>query len=125
MKKDFLKRMTDRLIAERDKITSELNKISKQDTDSKDGVDWNATYSDVGADTEDDVYEVDRFGTNLSIVSELEKSLRDINKAIESIEIGEYGICKYCKEEIQEARLEARPDSSSCIKCKKTFTQEA
>ncbi len=125
MKKTFLKKMTDHLHAEREKVIAELGKISKKDESSKDGTDWNATYSDVGSDTEDDAYEVDRFGTNLNIVNELEKSLRDIDKAIASIEKGEYGICKYCKEEIQEARLEARPDSSSCIKCKKTFTQEA
>ncbi|MBT6254248.1 hypothetical protein HOI83_03410 [Candidatus Uhrbacteria bacterium] len=125
MKKTFLKKMTTRLTAEREKIAAELGKIGKKDQNSKDGADWKATYSDVGSDTAEDAYEVDRYGTNLSIVSELEKSLRDIDKALASIEKGNYGTCKYCEEEIQEARLEARPDSSSCIKCKKTFTKEA
>lgn len=117
--------MSDRLHAEREKLVSELNKLGTQDTNSKSGADWNATYSNVGTEAEDDAYEVDRFGTNLSIVSELEKSLRDIEKAIERIDDGKYGMCKYCKEDIQEARLEARPDASSCVSCKKTFTQEA
>jgi DnaK suppressor protein len=125
MKKTFLNKMTKRLREERDNVVNELSKIGRKDENSKSGSDWNATYSDVGSGTDEDAYEVDRYGTNLGIVNELEKSLRDIEKAIERIEKGDYGVCKYCKENIGEARLEARPDSSSCIKCKKTFTKEA
>ncbi len=125
MKKQFLTKMTERLEAEREKITAELNKLGTQDPKAKGDKDWIAKYEDTGSDTEEDAFEVDQYGTNLSIIDELEKSLRDIEKAISRIADGSYGVCKYCNEEIQEARLDARPDSSSCIKCKKTFTQEA
>jgi RNA polymerase-binding transcription factor DksA len=68
--------------------------------------------------------EVSEYSDELSLDARLEKELRDVQKALESIEKGTYGICKYCKKDIQEKRLEARPASSSCISCKKVLTQE-
>ncbi len=60
-----------------------------------------------------------------SLKSALEKELRDVYKALERVEEGLYGICKYCDAIIEEDRLRARPTSSSCISCKKTLTDEA
>lgn len=60
-----------------------------------------------------------------SLKSALEKELRDVYKALERVEEGLYGICKYCDALIEEDRLRARPTSSSCISCKKTLTDEA
>ena len=61
---------------------------------------------------------------NLSLETTLEHLLRDIKKALENIQKGNYGTCKYCSKDINQARLEARPASASCINCKKTLTQE-
>ena len=48
-----------------------------------------------------------------------EKYLLDkINKALERIDAGEYGICEECGEEISMRRLEARPVTTLCIACK-------
>lgn len=44
--------------------------------------------------------------------------LRKINKAIAKIERGEYGVCEECEEDISIKRLEARPVTDYCIKCK-------
>lgn len=44
--------------------------------------------------------------------------LRKINKSIDKIERGEYGFCEECGEEISLKRLEARPVTDYCIKCK-------
>ena len=123
MKKEFITAMKKRLEDERDRIVAELNKIGIKDPNASEE-DWNARYVDVGSDTADNAYEVDQFATNKSIEHELEKSLRDINKALKRVEDGTYGVCKYCSEEVNEKRLEARPDASSCIACKKTFTRE-
>jgi len=124
MNKTFVNKMKKRLTSEKERISAELGKHGTADPDSK-GKDWDAKYVDVGADTSDNVFEVDQYGTNLSIEHELEKALRDIEKALVRIDNGTYGICKYCNDGISEARLEARPDASSCIACKKTFTKEA
>ena len=59
-----------------------------------------------------------------SLEDTLKKLLRDIHKALKRVEEGTYGTCKYCSREIHEARLRARPASSSCIACKKTLTRD-
>lgn len=46
------------------------------------------------------------------------KLIMKIREALERIEIGEFGICESCEEEIGEARLRARPVTTLCIECK-------
>lgn len=46
------------------------------------------------------------------------KLLKKIEKAIEKIEKGTYGICESCGVEIPIERLEARPVTDMCIECK-------
>ena len=44
--------------------------------------------------------------------------LKKIDKVIKKIEEGTYGICESCGEEIGIKRLEARPVTDLCIRCK-------
>ena len=44
--------------------------------------------------------------------------LDKIGKALTKIETGEFGLCEECGEEISLKRLEARPETTLCIKCK-------
>lgn len=44
--------------------------------------------------------------------------LRKIDDALERLEAGEYGICEECGGEIAAKRLEARPVTTLCIRCK-------
>ncbi|OGQ22515.1 MAG: conjugal transfer protein TraR [Deltaproteobacteria bacterium RIFCSPLOWO2_02_FULL_44_10] len=44
--------------------------------------------------------------------------LKKIDKAIQKIELGTYGVCERCEEEIDVKRLEARPVAEMCIRCK-------
>ena len=44
--------------------------------------------------------------------------LRKVDKALQKIEEGEYGICESCGEEIGVKRLTARTVTDLCIKCK-------
>ncbi len=48
-----------------------------------------------------------------------QKLLKKIEKALKKIEEGTYGICEMCGAEIDEKRLEARPEATLCIDCKK------
>lgn len=41
-----------------------------------------------------------------------------VREALQRIDTGTYGICEVCGEDISEKRLEARPVTTSCIKCK-------
>ena len=48
-----------------------------------------------------------------------EKAFLDkIDRAMRKIDDGSFGTCENCEEEISAKRLEARPETSLCIKCK-------
>lgn len=51
-------------------------------------------------------------------LSREEKFLRQIEDALQRIELGEYGICRVCGKEIDEKRLEAVPTTRICVECK-------
>ncbi len=44
--------------------------------------------------------------------------LDKIEKALRKIEDGSFGVCEECGEEISIKRLEARPETTLCIRCK-------
>jgi DnaK suppressor protein len=44
--------------------------------------------------------------------------LKKIDDALARIETGTYGICEICEEDISLKRLEARPVTTMCIRCK-------
>ncbi len=54
-----------------------------------------------------------------------EKSLLSkLDHALKKIEDGSFGICEICDEAIGKKRLEARPETSLCIKCKEDQERE-
>jgi DnaK suppressor protein len=46
------------------------------------------------------------------------KLIKKIKKALQRIENGTFGICEKCGEEINIARIKARPVTTQCIECK-------
>lgn len=52
---------------------------------------------------------------SLSVSSKIE--LSDINRALNKIELGTYGICEMCEDKINVARLKIRPQAKFCITC--------
>ncbi len=98
-----------------------LDKELKEFTESDDDHGYNhrvAQIPDYGDESDENAQEVEQYTTNLEADKVLEKTLSDINKALESIDDGSYGKCKYCGNEIEEKRLLVRPFSSSCVSCK-------
>jgi len=54
-----------------------------------------------------------------------EKSLlTKLDLALKKIEDGTFGICEICEEPIGKKRLEARPETTLCIKCKEDQERE-
>lgn len=54
-----------------------------------------------------------------------EKSLLlKLDLALKKIEEGTFGICEICEEAIGKKRLEARPETTLCIKCKEDQERE-
>lgn len=123
MNKAFLKEMEEHLSAERARLEEELEEFSHRNKKAS-GTDYEADFPNMGDKEDENAEEVATYSTNLTLERTLEGNLRDVEKALERIDEGIYGICKYCNKEIDEKRLRARPASSSCIECKKSFKQE-
>lgn len=123
MDKKTLEHFKVRLLEEQTRLTQELEDIGHADPLQKDQ--FMPDYQESGSNSEDDnAQEIAEYADDLSIEARIEAELKDVKKALESVDKGTYGICKYCGKPIDEKRLEARPASSSCIECKKILTQE-
>ena len=55
---------------------------------------------------------------NLRIRDRERVLLKKIDKALQKIVAGEFGVCEICEEPIGTKRLEARPVTDLCIRCK-------
>jgi len=44
--------------------------------------------------------------------------IRKIERSLQDIENGDYGLCQHCEENISVKRLKARPTARYCINCK-------
>jgi DnaK suppressor protein len=122
MNQKFIAEMKIKLLAEKEKIERELGEVANVDPHSPNN--YEAAFPNYGDEEEENAAEVGQFTTNLGLEKILTSSLRDVTGALDRIENGTYGICKYCKKVISEARLNARPASSACIECKQKLTKE-
>jgi YteA family regulatory protein len=52
---------------------------------------------------------------DLSIISQVEAELEDVERAFRHVENGTYGICEGCGKPIDDARLEAVPTARFCV----------
>ena len=123
MNKTFLDEMKLNLEEEQRKLENELSRFAHRNPKAK-TTDFDTDFPDYGEGEDENASEIATYSNNLSLESELEKALRDVTGALKRIDDGTYGTCKYCKTDVAEARLKARPTASSCIACKKTLTQE-
>jgi DnaK suppressor protein len=53
---------------------------------------------------------------DVGVADSLNASLERIDRALEKLAEGTYGVCDVCGEEIPPARLEAQPESAVCVK---------
>jgi DnaK suppressor protein len=53
-----------------------------------------------------------------AIISQQQKELKEIEKALIKIENGEYGICEMCEDPIGFQRLKVKPHAVYCIDCR-------
>lgn len=57
-----------------------------------------------------------------ALISEINKSLIRIKKALARIKIGKYGLCRVCGKMINTDRLAADPTAGRCLKCEKKWS---
>jgi len=116
MDQTFIEEMKLRLIAEREKLKSQLETLTQEKTFDKDKV--QVKWKDFGTKDEDSAVEVSDFQDQISLERNLEESLEKIDKALEGINKGTYGICEKCGKEIERARISAYPEAIACLVCK-------
>jgi DnaK suppressor protein len=52
-----------------------------------------------------------------SLLAQARRHLDDLDRAVERLEAGEYGLCAVCGEPIPWERLEVRPATTTCVRC--------
>ena len=116
----FIDEMKVILAKEEERLTGLISRLGHKGQ----GGSFDADFPEYGDDEDENAVEVSDYSSNVSLESEMEKELRDVKAALLRIENGTYGIDKYTGEPIDEARLRARPTSTSSIESKKTLKQE-
>src|SRR5215510_5623013 len=116
MRKTFLKKTRDALVARKDQILKQLNEEVKEGKEAA---------LDEGIDQYDLASEERSREINLILSDRDRDKLQAIEDALERIEDGSYGICEQCEEEIAPERLEALPFTRLCVTCQGETEKEA
>lgn len=111
---EVLAQIKEQLLKDKADILRELGDVSEGESNK----DIHAKFPVVGEKPDEQAQEIEGYTTNLATERLLDDNLRDIEAALQRIEEGTYGICKYCHEPIAEKRLLARPVASACVSCK-------
>jgi len=53
----------------------------------------------------------------VAVVDRRARELQEVNRALEDIEAGRYGVCRECGEAIAPARLKVLPFATRCVAC--------
>lgn len=113
--KQFIKTIKKELLAEKKRIEEELKKFTHADDYDKDK--YESDFPQYGDKMDENAMEVNAFSSNLSLEKRFEANLQSIEKALENIDKGTYGVCEICKNEIHEDRLTAFPSATICKEC--------
>lgn len=104
------------LLKRKKDIIEDLEYTTKKDQHDHD--EHKTTFPDYGDKADENAQEISDYTTNIETERVLEDTLRDIDSALNRIEEGNYGVCKYCNEPIGKKRMIARPVASACVACK-------
>jgi RNA polymerase-binding protein DksA len=121
MDKKTLSSLKTQLEEKRQAVIKQLDSIGHKVSDNGE-TNFTADFPQYGDSAEDNAIEVADYAKNLSVEKELEKELRDIDKALKSMASGKYGVCIHCGKDIEVERLKIRPESGSCVSCKQAIS---
>lgn len=116
MNKKIVDQIKKDLLDRKKQIEKDLQSFTKKDIHEKDA--RQVEFPNYGDESDESVQEIDDYSTNIATEKVLEDTLTDIDNALDRIKKHTYGVCKYCKEEIGEKRLLARPVANTCVACK-------
>jgi RNA polymerase-binding protein DksA len=73
-----------------------------------------ASYDQHQADLGTETFEREK---DFSLLEQLEAELEELDRALQKIDEGTYGICESCGQEIAAERLEVLPGTRFCVEC--------
>jgi DnaK suppressor protein len=111
---EILMELKEKLLAEKARIESELNRIAKP---TKAVGEYSTSFNEIGDDEDENASEVEEYTDNLALEVNLQKQLKEITDALERMASGNYGKCENCSEEIPLERLRAYPAAQKCLNC--------
>ncbi len=115
MNQEKLKEIKNKLEKKRESVIEELESFARENKEIKD--DFETKFPHLGDHMDENAIEVSDYENQLSVEHNLENDLKKIDKALEKIENGTYGVCEKCGGEINLERLEALPEAAECMKC--------
>lgn len=102
----LLAELKHKLLDEKARLERELERFAKP-TGAED--DYKTSFENIGTDPDDNATEVEGYVDNLALENNLENQLRDVDRALEKIGKGTYGICEKTGKEISVERLKIYP----------------
>lgn len=106
----------ERLEADLERITAELNTLGVHDSETDD---WIETVGETNLTEADENIEADlaeSMEERRATLSDLEIEYRNIKRALQKITNGNFGVCEISGEPIEEARLNFKPTARTCVK---------
>ena len=110
-----LKEFKSLIISKRSAVIDELEESRKRANEARNNNSVNAIYSSHMADASTDQEEMEK---NYYWMGRENKFLQCLNRALEMLEIGTFGICVNCGKRISRERLEEVPHTTKCVDCK-------
>ncbi len=106
--------LQDRLRAEKESLEKELSNRGSKDKETSDWQGMSDTADTDAADENVVADAIEELTTNIAVVEELEHRLQAVDRALDRIDAGTYGVCEVGGEAIEEGRLEANPAARTC-----------
>ena len=110
----FLERQKGRLLALKDTLLDSMNGVAKDSLRSRAEGSEASAFGMHQADAGSDAYDRD---FALSLLSQEQDSLFEINQALKRIELGTYGMCEMSGKQVPHPRLEALPFTRYTVEC--------
>jgi DnaK suppressor protein len=117
----FLERQRDRLLQLRDSLLDSMSGVAKDTLRSRAEGSEASAFGMHQADAGSDAYDRD---FALSLLSQEQDALYEIEEALKRIDAGTYGVCEMSGKPIAHARLEALPFARYTVECQAQFEKQ-
>jgi DnaK suppressor protein len=110
----LLRQFSDRLLADRKRLQASMTRLQGEAAEHNPETLGESTGRTHLADLGSETFEQSQ---NLGLAEQAFRTIIEIDRALERIELGTYGICETCERPIAIERLEAIPSAARCAEC--------